>query len=103
MHLYLFIFLSFFTNIDSPNSKQYIKNYYENGTLKSEGWITNNYKTDYWYFYDKNANIKKKDILLMEVPRIGGFFTKLAVLTNLKYNSKTIKKMVLPCVIKTTN
>lgn len=60
MHLYLFLFLSLFPNIDSSNSKQYIKNYYENGTLKSEGWLTNNYKTDYWYFYDKNANLKKE-------------------------------------------
>jgi antitoxin component YwqK of YwqJK toxin-antitoxin module len=40
--------------------KEYQKNYYANGVLKSEGWIENNEKTDYWLYYYPNG-IKKQE------------------------------------------
>ncbi|WP_026450358.1 toxin-antitoxin system YwqK family antitoxin [Aequorivita capsosiphonis] len=61
MSIYLFFALSIFTNIYAPSdNKQYIKNYYENGIIKSEGWLVNNYKSGYWKFYTQNANLSSK-------------------------------------------
>ena len=48
------ISLFVFTN----SSKKYHKVFYENGNKKAEGWIQNNKKTGYWYYY--NINQQKK-------------------------------------------
>ncbi|QKX04294.1 hypothetical protein HN014_05005 [Aquimarina sp. TRL1] len=40
--------------------KQYIKEYYESGMLKAEGWIMGATKTKYWIYYYPNGQIKKK-------------------------------------------
>ena len=42
------------------SQKKYLKNYYDNGVLKEEGWINNQIKTDFWTFYSQNGNIKKQ-------------------------------------------
>lgn len=42
------------------NQKEYVKNYNDNGILKSEGWIQNKKKVDFWLFYYNNSAIKKK-------------------------------------------
>lgn len=41
-----------------PLEKQgkYNKTYYDNGTLKSEGWLLNGSKTGYWKFYHPNGS-----------------------------------------------
>ena len=39
--------------------KVYVKNYFDNQTMKSEGWTLNNQKNDYWYYYYDNG--KKKE------------------------------------------
>lgn len=39
--------------------KVYVKNYYDNQTMKSEGWTLDNQKNDYWYYYYDNG--KKKE------------------------------------------
>ncbi|MDG2431139.1 hypothetical protein [Flavobacterium sp.] len=39
--------------------KTYYKDYYENGKIKSEGWILDNQKVDYWFYYYENG--KKKE------------------------------------------
>ena len=44
--LILFCWVSF-----SYSQKVYVKNYYNNGQLKEEGWIENSIKTAYWKFY----------------------------------------------------
>ena len=36
------------------NKKSYQKNYYENGKIKSEGWLYNNLKNGFWRFYKNN-------------------------------------------------
>lgn len=41
-------------------SETYQKKYYENGELKSEGWVDNQRKIKYWYYYHSNGNIKSK-------------------------------------------
>jgi antitoxin component YwqK of YwqJK toxin-antitoxin module len=46
--------------IAAKAQKTYIKNYYDNGKLSSEGWVNQNKKTDYWFFYHKNGNKKEE-------------------------------------------
>lgn len=38
----------------------YKKSFYENGRLKSEGWMEDNRKNKYWFHYYPNGNIKSK-------------------------------------------
>jgi len=38
--------------------KHYQKNYFENGNLKSAGWIENGKKVKYWRTYYKNGTLK---------------------------------------------
>ena len=59
MYLLKLLFV-FFLYYGVPQEKVYLKEYYENGTLKAEGWILNSQKTDYWYFYYENGNVKGK-------------------------------------------
>lgn len=40
--------------------KEYIKLYYKNGTIKEEGWMLNQKKTDYWFFYFENGHKKEE-------------------------------------------
>ena len=40
-------------------SKTYVKNYFENGKIESEGWVQDDMKVDYWFFYYENG--KKKE------------------------------------------
>lgn len=40
--------------------KMYLKNYFESGSMKSEGWMTESQKTDYWYYYYENGNKKQE-------------------------------------------
>lgn len=40
------------------NPKAYLKNYYESGQLKSQGWLFNNKKDLYWVYYFENGVIK---------------------------------------------
>jgi antitoxin component YwqK of YwqJK toxin-antitoxin module len=42
----------------STTSMNYDKKYYDNGILKSEGWIDANQKTKYWFYYHPNGNLK---------------------------------------------
>ncbi len=41
-------------------SKVYIKNYFENGQIESEGWIQENQKVAYWFYYYENGNKKEE-------------------------------------------
>jgi len=61
------LFLLFFFGITSFISagvptieKTYSKEFYENGHVKSEGWLTMDIKTDYWIYYHPNGVIKAK-------------------------------------------
>jgi antitoxin component YwqK of YwqJK toxin-antitoxin module len=38
----------------------YKVSYHQNGILKSEGWLDDDKKIDYWHFYYSNGNIKSK-------------------------------------------
>ncbi len=51
--LLAFVFLS--ATVSEDNT--YEKSYYENGNLKSEGWLRYNIKTGYWKFYHENGKI----------------------------------------------
>ena len=54
------LFFIFFLSMSFVfGQKSYVKNYYENGHLKEEGWVEGNQKVDYWFFY--NANGTKKE------------------------------------------
>lgn len=61
MLLKYFIILFFISNsiLDGVHSKNenniYLKKYYDNGSIKSEGWSNEGFKTGYWKFYFKNG------------------------------------------------
>lgn len=52
--------LIFFYVLPVSGQKTYFKNFYDNGNLKSEGWISDNKKVDYWFYYYGNG-IKKEE------------------------------------------
>ena len=54
---FIIIFLCF---ISVSGPKTYVKNYYKNGKMKSEGWIQQNQKNDYWFFYNENGSKKEE-------------------------------------------
>jgi len=60
MSIYLFLVLTLFSNSYSSPDGEYLKNYYESGILKSEGWTVNNYKSGYWKFYNEDAKLSSK-------------------------------------------
>lgn len=53
------IILFFLFKINS-NPKEFTRNYDQEGTLISAGWIQNNQKVAYWTFYHPNGTIAKK-------------------------------------------
>ncbi len=55
--LLLFLGSSISTIHISDVSKEYVRNYYGNGTLKSEGWLDVQGKQDYWKFYYENGEV----------------------------------------------
>lgn len=55
----LFLLL-LYTVFGSSEQKQYSKNYYPNGKLQCEGWLSQNQKVDYWFFYYENGNKKEE-------------------------------------------
>jgi len=44
----------------SNTEKEYIREYYDTGTLKAEGWTVNNLKEDYWMYYYPEGTTEKK-------------------------------------------
>lgn len=44
----------------TSTEKTYNKTYYDNGSIKQEGWMQNNQKVDYWKFYSNNGSLKKE-------------------------------------------
>lgn len=56
---YIFVML-FFCFLTASGQKTYIKSYYKNGKIKSEGWLQKNHKEDYWFFYHENGNKKEE-------------------------------------------
>jgi hypothetical protein len=53
--------------------KETIKKAISNGQLQSEGWLNQNQKVDYWFYYE-NGN-KKKKVITSNKNASGGFFT----------------------------
>ncbi|WP_338101624.1 hypothetical protein, partial [Psychroserpens algicola] len=47
-------------SFNSMAQKTYQKNYFDDGTLASEGWLLNSKKTDYWKFYHANGTIQRE-------------------------------------------
>lgn len=42
------------------DDKIYVKNYFDNGQMKSEGWMKKNQKEGYWFSYYENGNKKEE-------------------------------------------
>ena len=55
-----FYILLTFTFFQVSGQKFYSKEYYDNGKLKSEGWLNQNQKVDYWFYYFENGNKKEE-------------------------------------------
>ncbi len=47
-------------NASAQQQKEYIKTYFSNGKIKSEGWSIGETKTGYWIFYSPNGKILSK-------------------------------------------
>ncbi len=55
--LFFFVMLVFF---GSAEEKRYVKNYFPNGNMKSEGWMQSEKKVDYWFYYYENGSKKEE-------------------------------------------
>ncbi|CAM1359313.1 conserved hypothetical protein [Tenacibaculum sediminilitoris] len=60
--------LCLFITFSLVGQRVYHKSFYENGTLKEEGWLEKNKKIDYWIFYYKNGNKKKEGRFKKNIP-----------------------------------
>ena len=47
-------------SFNKSDNETYVKTFYENGSLESEGWVKQDKKEDYWKFYYNNGRIKKE-------------------------------------------
>lgn len=56
----LLLLLNVFILSTCFGSKEYVREYYVNKKLKAEGWIENNKKVDYWFFYNENGSKKEE-------------------------------------------
>ena len=59
LNLCILIIIIFFST-EIYSQKKYSKSYHNNGKMKAEGWMLNNKKTDYWFFYRKDATKEKE-------------------------------------------
>jgi len=60
LKVFLICYLQFSISDQNTLQKEYFYDYYENGTIKSEGWLFNGQKTDFWYFYYPNGKVLQK-------------------------------------------
>ncbi len=65
--LLVFSLICFFA-LSASAQKSYKKSYYDNGSIKSEGWIHNNKKIAYWTFYYPNGRIEKEGHFQQDKP-----------------------------------
>lgn len=56
----VFFILILFTFFQVSAQKIYFKEYYDNGKIKSEGWLNQNKKVNYWFYYFENGNKKEE-------------------------------------------
>ena len=55
----ILILLAFIVSFNTFAERVYIKNYFDNGIMKSEGWTENNKKIEHWKYYHTNGNLEK--------------------------------------------
>jgi len=61
MTSYLLVFLLWIApSINEGTVRVYNKEYYSNGNLKAEGWVTSDKKTNYWYYYHENGKLASR-------------------------------------------
>jgi len=56
----LFIISFFLISTIGFCQKKYHKEYFEDGTIKAEGWLNGSQKNGYWTFYHSNGSKKKE-------------------------------------------
>ncbi len=59
MRMLIYI-LALFSFLPVSGQKSYFKDYFENGKIKSEGWLNQNQKEEYWFFYNENGTKKEE-------------------------------------------
>ncbi|MDO5978159.1 toxin-antitoxin system YwqK family antitoxin [Flavivirga spongiicola] len=64
----LTLYMIFFFTLSVCAQELYKKTYYDNGNIKSEGWISNNKKIKYWTFYYSNGRVKKEGHFQQDKP-----------------------------------
>ncbi len=60
LHFFISIIIYSFIGSQITVEKQYHKEYYQNGSIKAEGWKINDKKIDYWYEYYPNGQVAKE-------------------------------------------
>lgn len=74
--------------------KTYSKEYYSNGNLKAEGWISNAKKEGYWKFYYRNGSLKKEGHISKNKPtKYWYFYRENGTLESEGHFSKGTKNM----------
>ena len=53
-------FLLMLTLFGISEEKKYLKTYFSNGNMESEGWIMQKQKVDYWFYYYENGSKKEE-------------------------------------------
>ncbi|MGI9551209.1 MAG: toxin-antitoxin system YwqK family antitoxin [Aurantibacter sp.] len=56
----LWAFVAFLIVMQDGSTKHYQKEFYDNGKIRSEGWLANNTKIGYWKFYYSNGEISEE-------------------------------------------
>jgi antitoxin component YwqK of YwqJK toxin-antitoxin module len=63
-HLFVLLFIGLLGSpillANNTIAKSYLKEYYNTGQLKAEGWSMQNQKTDFWIFYHPNGQVREK-------------------------------------------
>ncbi len=59
-NLFVTLMACLYLSAGGMQEKEYIRSYYEDGTIATEGWLFQHQKTDYWFEYHPNGTIASK-------------------------------------------
>lgn len=61
IHKFFILIIGYSFFINQPyDQKEYYREFYDNGSIKAEGWKIGSQKVDYWYNYHPNGNISEQ-------------------------------------------
>ena len=90
----ILILLAFIVSFNTFAERVYIKNYFDNGIMKSEGWTENNKKIEHWKYYHTNGKLEKAGDYKIDFGNLTEMdvkFKKLKAFYNKAFEDKTIQ------------